>query len=187
MARPLSITVVTPSLPTRAAMLAEACASVAGQTLTPSEHLIGVDYGRRGSAYMRNQLVAASRHGDWIAFLDDDDILWPGHLARLAKGAEAGADIVYSQCDGYSVVMPFDADRLREMNFIPVTVLMRRALFRELNGFMPSSSVPHGHEDHDLWIRALDLGARFAYVPEPTWLYRLHAGSKTHVGELQAA
>lgn len=185
---PLDITVVTPSLPTRADKLAEACASVATQTLLPREHLIAVDYDRRGSAYMRNQLVAASRHGEWIAFLDDDDLFWPHHLKRLAREAEAGADIVYSQADGYAVARPFDADALRRgENMIPATVLMRRKLFRELNGFMPSHVVPNGWEDADLWRRALAAGAKFAYVPEPTWIYRLFPTSKTIVGEALAA
>lgn len=185
----MDIAVVTPSLPTRATMLGEAVASVAAQTLRPSEHLIAVDYDRRGSAYMRNQLVAATRHGDWIAFLDDDDLMWPHHLARLAAEAEAGADIVYSACDGpmNAVIKPFDADALAVGNYIPATVLIRRKLFRDLGGFKPSSAVPHGWEDWALWKDALAAGARFAYVPEPTWLYRLHAGSKTHVGEALAA
>ena len=182
----LSISVITPSLPTRSKMLGEACESVAVQTLQPAEHLIGVDYGRRGSAYMRNHLVASSRHGDWIAFLDDDDILWPHHLARLAQEAEAGADIVYSQSEGYSVAKPFDAAALRVGNFIPATVLMRCSLFRHLNGFMPSTAVEHGFEDWDLWKRALTARAKFAFIPEPTWLYRLHDGSKTFLGERAA-
>lgn len=185
---PLDIVVVTPSLPTRATMLGEAVASVAKQTLQPREHLIAVDYDRRGSAYMRNQLVAASRHGDWVAFLDDDDIMWPHHLGRLAQEAEAGADIVYSQADGHAVAGPFDADALRAgRNMIPATVLMRRDLFREVGGFKPSEVCLHGWEDRQLWVDCLDAGARFAFVPEPTWLYRLLATSKTFVGEALAA
>jgi hypothetical protein len=137
---------------------------------------------------MRNHLVASSRHGDWIAFLDDDDILWPHHLERLAKEAEAGADIVYSQADGYPVARPFDAAAIRRgENMIPVTVLMRCSLFRYLNGFLPSVSVPHGWEDLDLWQRALAAGAKFVFVDEPTWLYRLLPTSKTLVGEAAAA
>ena len=183
----LAIAVITPSLPSRAEMLGEACESVARQTLQPREHLIGVDWGRRGSAYMRNQLVAASRHSDWIAFLDDDDLMWPHHLERLAEETLAGADIVYSNCDGPAVVRAFDPEALGIGNFIPATVLMRRSLFRSLNGFMPSSAVAQGWEDWDLWKRALAAGARFAYVPQKTWVYRMHAGSKTNVGEALAA
>lgn len=169
-------------------MLGENVASVAKQTLKPREHLIAVDYDRRGSAYMRNQLVAASRHGDWIAFLDDDDIMWPNHLERLAEEAEAGADIVYSQADGYPVARPFDADELRAGgNMIPATVLMRRDLFREVGGFKPSEVCLNGWEDRQLWADALDAGAKFAFVPEPTWIYRLLPTSKTHVGEALAA
>lgn len=170
----MTITVVTPSLPTRAHLLAEAILSVNAQTLPPVEHLIGVDHGREGSAALRNRLAAAAR-GEWVAFLDDDDVLHPHHLETLAVAADA--DVVYSRPDGYDPVQPFDPDRLRAGNFIPVTVLARRELFLEAGGF--DEAAPHGWEDWGAWLRMLDHGARFRFVDEVTWTYRLHPGSKT--------
>ena len=181
----MRIAVITASLPTRGTPhLMLACASVTAQTLQPSQHLIGVDYAREGSAAARNRLAFAA-DAEWLAFLDDDDILYPNHLQVLAA---LGGDIAYTGCDvsgreRWNPYRPFDADALRVGNYIPATVLMRRSFFLRLGGFRPSSEVAHGWEDWDLWLRALDSGAQFRSSGERTWQYRFHEGCKTYRGE----
>lgn len=168
-------------------MLAEACASVSTQARQPHQHLIGIDYAREGSAAVRNRLAFAA-DAEWLAFLDDDDILYPIHLQELAELALGGADIAYTGCDvsgrtGWNPYRPFDPDMLRAGNYIPATVLMRRSLFLRLDGFRPSCEVEHGWEDWDLWLRALDSGANFGSLSRRTWQYRFHKGCKTYLGE----
>lgn len=186
----MRIAVITPSLPTRGAMLAEAVESVRAQTLQPVAHLVGVDYERVGSAAMRNALVRAT-DAEWIAPLDDDDVLYPRHLEDLAGAAE-NADIIYSYCDvtgrpGWTPNSPFDEDRLRRENYIPVTTLIRRSLLVRLGGWRNSADCVNGWEDADLWRRSLDMGARFVCVPEVTWCYRFSAVNKSALGERAAA
>lgn len=171
-------------------MLAECVQSVAAQTLRPQAHLIGVDHARHGSSVIRNELAGAAWDSDYLAFLDDDDLLYPQHLELLAdKAEETEADLVYSYCDvqgrdGWTPNRPFDADQLRVGNYIPVTVLVRAAAFRNAGEFPLEAE--HGWEDWELWKRMLDQGCRFACVETATWLYRLHPGSKTYRGEKQA-
>ena len=184
------ITVITAALPTRATMLSECIASIAAQALAPTIHLIGVDSGRRGSSAVRNDLLAAVRT-PWVAVLDDDDVALPEHLLLLRAAADA-ADIAYSLPrvegrDGWQPVGPFDAERLRRESYIPATALIRTDLLLRLGGWRDAAASPRGWEDWDLWLRALDAGARFAYVPEVTWRYRFHGGNKTHKGEKGAA
>lgn len=62
----MSVTVITPSLPSRANLLAESCRSVAAQERPPDAHLIGIDHRREGSAANRNRLVRAATT-DWLA------------------------------------------------------------------------------------------------------------------------
>lgn len=182
------ISVITASIPPRQAMLAECMAAVAAQTLPPLEHLVGIDFARWGSSPTRNALVAGAR-GDWIAVIDDDDLMYPEHLAKLSAITEA--DVVYSFCDvtgkAWNPNGAFDEHRLRGMNYIPITSLIRTDLLRSLGGWRDSSACQGGLEDWDLWIRALDAGARFACVEEVTWLYRFHGGNKSVRGEAEAA
>ena len=165
-------------------MLAEAIQSVAAQTTPPHRHLIEVDHRREGSSVLRNRMADNVWECDWLAFLDDDDLLYPEHLELLADAAKH-AEIVYSFCDvegreGWNPSRPFDLAALRESNFIPVTVLVERRAFQAAGGFPLQAE--HGWEDWALWLRLLDIGCRFACVETPTWLYRLHAGSKTYAG-----
>jgi glycosyltransferase involved in cell wall biosynthesis len=186
-----SISVITAAIPARIDKLAEACASVRAQRHPAFEHLIRVDYDRQGSAATRN-VLAYSATGEYVAPLDDDDVLLPNHLSLLAAGAEdSGADIVYSFCQvegrPWSPNSTFDPDRLRRENYIPVTALIRASLLRRLGGWRNSAECANGFEDHDLWLRALDSGARFFCVPDVTWVYRFHDGNKTLLGERAAA
>ena len=178
----MTVTVVTASLPERTARLAEACASVAAQTVPPVAHLVGIDHARNGPERIRNALVAAAG-SEWVAFLDDDDVLYPHHVERLLA-ASADIDVVYPYCDvagrgGWSPNQGFDASALRQYNFIPVTALVRRSSFLAVGGF---SEQTHPVEDWHLWRRMLDDGARFRCVPERTWLYRFGADNATLIG-----
>lgn len=180
------ITVITASLPTRIGMLGECIASVTAQTLQPISHLVGIDHGRDGSSAMRNRLLSAVQT-EWVAVLDDDDVALPDHL-RLLLGATSDADVVYSLPtvegrDGWQPVGPFDAERLRRESYIPATALVRTSMAQGIGGWRHSREVKNGWEDWDLWLRLLDAGGRFAYVPEVTWRYRFHGGNKTNRGE----
>lgn len=172
----MSVTVVTASLPERAPRLAEACASVASQTAQPAAHLIGIDFARRGPEAVRNALVAGAAT-EWVAFLDDDDLLYPHHLETVLAAAE-GADVVYSFCDvegrDWTPNHAFDAAALRLYNFIPVTTLVRRSAFLAAGGFPEGR---HPVEDWHLWRHMLDLGAEFRRVPRVTWRYRFHGAN----------
>ena len=197
----LGIAVLTPSLPDRGEMLVEAAESVRMQTARPSVHAIGVDYEDIGIGRMLNRL-AAGVEAEWLARLDDDDLFKPNHLEVLASGVGA-ADVVYSWCDvvgrsangvtppvpavlgpaGWMPNQDFDADLLRERNYIPATALIRRSLWQELGGWLESGWGLDDDrrnaraEDWDFWLRALDAGARFSCIPEVTWTYRYHGAN----------
>jgi hypothetical protein len=189
-------------MPERADMLAEAVASVRAQTLAPAIHLVGIDHARRGIGRTLNAL-ARGTDADWLARLDDDDLFDPNHLEVLASATDRG-DIIYTWCRvearavgrdmpsppsvlgpaGWVPNQPFDADMLRERNYIPATTLIRRSLWETLGGWrLPGFGVadlppdPHSTEDWEFWLRALDAGATFECIPQVTWTYRYHGGN----------
>lgn len=187
----MKVSAITAAIPSRLDRLAEAAESVRAQTVPVDEHLIGIDYARRGTARVVTQLALAARN-EWVATLEDDDLWLPNHVAVLRQGVwehEDHVDILYPYCrvEGrdWSPNAPFDPERLKRENYIPATALIRRSLIADLGGWR--EGVQHGWEDWDFWLRALAAGARFACVPVVTWIYRFHGGNKTMLGEKAAA
>lgn len=173
------MTVITPTLPERAHLLEECCASV-GASLAPVQHVIGIDVDREGPARTRNRL-AQDVDTPWLAFVDDDDLVDPRHFSVLL-GASTGADVVYPWCrvEGRDLRLNhhFDPVALMHGNYIPVTAMIRTSLFRELGGFPEDARF----EDWELWKNALRAGARFRCVPEVTWTYRFLGANRTDLG-----
>jgi glycosyltransferase involved in cell wall biosynthesis len=204
-----NVTVIIPTITGRDHLLGRALLSAWQQTRPPHEIIIVHDLDRCGAAAARNYGTALVTT-EWIAWLDDDDLLYPEHLAVLQRGAQwSGADLVYSyakfaggsdplacpDATGSMIVRPFDvpwnphAERhLREVgNFIPVTYLVRTGLTRAVGG-MPeafSDEWPRDCEDHGFLVRLLDAGARFFHVSAVTWVYHFH-GANTGGRGLQA-
>lgn len=169
------LTVITPTVPGNEQLLGECKRSVEAVGLP---HLIGVDEHRQGPSAERNRLAAVA-NTEWLLFLDDDDLLL-SHYLEVVEPHLAEADVVYTKWYLTGAIDPqpldgFDPDLLRERNFIPVTAAVRTALFRQVGGFNPAAKL----EDHDLWVRLLNAGARFVYIPVVCWRYRRRPGSRT--------
>lgn len=179
------VSVLTPSLPTRAAMLAEAKASVLAQTWPDVEHLIGVDDHAEGAGTVLNRLLSLA-DGDWCMVLDDDDLLDPSHIARAMEHT-GRADVIYAlpRVTGGTFGnyhRPFDPDLLRSgYNCVSHTALMRTEMVRAVCGWPNVRGF-----DLAMFQQLLDAGARFMQVPAETWTYRLH-GSNWSRGTLTEA
>jgi LmbE family N-acetylglucosaminyl deacetylase len=136
--------------------------------------------------------------GEWIAFLDDDDVAEPEHLATLAGlSSAAGTRVVYTDAavavfeldpdSGWREVvrkLPYSRDFNPELllfdNYIPFnTLLIERALFDEIGEF--DTSLPF-FEDWDMLIR-LAAVAPFHHVPQVTAVYRHFRGGTHILGE----
>lgn len=166
------VSVLTPTIPERADMLAECCASVSAQTYNMFEHLIGVDEDHDGCATSMNKL-AAEAGGAWLLPLADDDLLLPGCIQTLLDNA-AGGDIIYAP-----PLVTGNEDRwwfFQAPPAIPSCALIRTDTWREIGGY--DETLLH-EEDRDMWVKALAAGKRFVRVDEPCWVYRQHAGNKS--------
>lgn len=175
------ITVITPSLPSRSSMLAEAMESVAAQTVGDVCHLIQVDPYGVGPAVIRNALLYCA-DSEWVAFLDDDDVLDPDHLETLTSADLDNLDVVIPHCrfSGEQIPAkfcnrPYDREALRRHGIFPIAVLARRLAILDAGGFSNER-----YEDWALWNRMADNGCRFEVIPRVTWTYRLGHGNRTH-------
>lgn len=90
------VTVCIPTVEGRERELERAVRSAQDQTWSAARILIQRDLDREGAAAARNQLIART-DTEWIAWLDDDDWLMPGHLAALGRAVQAdpSLDLVY--------------------------------------------------------------------------------------------
>jgi len=191
----------------REALLAEALMSLAAGSYRRAEVVLVNDGGRppsvpadfplpvvrvdlpegRGRAAAAQAGVEAAT-GDLVAFLDDDDLAAPEHLATLAGLASAaGVRVAYTDAavalyeidpagGGWTCrerrlpySRDFDPDVLLLDNYIPFnTLAIERRLFAEVGPF--DLSLPF-FEDWDLLIRLAAL-APFHHLPRVTCEYR---------------
>ena len=189
--------------------------SVADQTLCPGEILIYEDgcfddlaktvteFARSAPCPVRllscplNGGVSRARNillrdaaGEFIAFLDADDIWAPDHLAHAAEAFAAGADVAFcgvtfidensrpfgGRAEPSAAQLADIAPSMFRYNFVQCTstLSLRRAWIANVGDF--DVNLSHG-EDLDLWLRLLAAGAQWRYTGQCSCAYRKHASS----------
>jgi glycosyltransferase involved in cell wall biosynthesis len=152
---------------------------------------ISVIYRKRNSGcdvVPKNQGIMAAK-GEYIAFLDDDNIYRPDHLAvlRQAMKEDERLDLVYGDrwiVDETGTVKPqlgmtsdFDPPTLMKRNFIDTSdVLVKRQALIDVGGF---DETVKKYVDWNVYVRMLKTGKRFKHVPVVITDYHLHPGMKS--------
>ena len=188
-------------------MLGQAIDSVLAQTYTDYE-LIVVDDGsqdrtreiiasygdrilplhqeHRGQSEARNLALRFAR-GEYVAFIDSDDIWKPCRLERQVPVLDADREVglVFANGDlvtkGKEVVWTFFTyygrpasgrvfPALLRRNFIPTSSVLTRA--RCFEQFGPFPEVPYT-EDYAKWLQ-IASAYRVKYIEEPLFVYRVH-------------
>lgn len=199
--------------------LAEAINSVLAQTYQNFEIIVVDDgstdqtakllqsYGNRIRAiHQQNQGVALARNhgiqqaqGEWIAFLDADDIFLPNKLAAQIALADEFPDLgiihsgwhrVDAQGNWLLTVEPWRQvpeltleSWLRWKPVLPSAMLFRHCWLKQAEGFDPRFPPA---EDTDLVLRLALMGCRAKWLPQVTVNYRQHGSSAMHKGLPQA-
>lgn len=179
------VSVVVPTH-NRPEMLAEALASVRAQTFTDYEIIVvsngegarqrlsydvAQTYQARHYAWPEGNVSAARNFGiavakgEWIAFLDDDDLWLPSKLELQIEAAERiGVDMITCDCiemfsDGREKIrqdrVPKGWSYVRALSWqrwgtLPSMVMVRRSVLDEVRGFDSDLGMA---EDMDLWRR----------------------------------
>lgn len=141
----------------------------------------------RGQGGARNRGIASAR-GEFVCFLDDDDLWEPEYLATAISVFERqpDTDALYTGFRliddedrmlpqiGSHVVAPHQMyDALVHGGwFPPLVVTVRKACLDQVG---PLDESLRGHDDWDLWLR-IAQGHVFRGIPEALARYRVHAG-----------
>lgn len=137
-----------------------------------------------GLANARNTGITLSK-GDFLLFLDSDNLLTNGYLTKgvevMQKHPEI--DVVYGVSEkfgdetGKLDTKPYNLQTLMSYNYIDACCLVRKSLINEIGGFDENLKVP-GLADWELWLRASFHGKAFYYLDDVVvQKYRVRADS----------
>lgn len=208
------VSIITRTYRGRGALLRQAMQSVFNQTYPNIELLVVEDGGDtqqmlveslRAPAHCQVHFIACEKlgrsgagntalavaRGEYVMFLDDDDLLFADHVETLLTVLRNDSDLAAAYALAFEVLTNMKEDLsgytetafhtpdifcqawnyevMLDHNFIPIqAIIFKRALYLERGGFDVTLDQL---EDWNLWIR-YGYGNRFAYVPKTTSLFR---------------
>lgn len=122
--------------------------------------------------------------GQWIGFLDHDDMLEPDALYHNVKWLQehSDVDLIYSDEDklteeGFDspIFKPdWSPDFFCSCNYLCHFTLIRGSLLKQLEGFRPKFD---GAQDYDLFFRVVERTQRIHHIPRVLYHWRRSASS----------
>jgi glycosyltransferase involved in cell wall biosynthesis len=149
-----------------------------------------------GGPKTRNRCIAEAR-GDFIVWLDSDDVILPGTLARYTAelGLHPDVDVLYGDLqianeklvsEGLWVYRNYHgwresllSDTMLENRIPNVCTLVRKSCYTKVGDY--NDAFPRAH-DYEFWTRLVPVGI-FKRVNAPVGIYRRHDQSLSKVSK----
>ncbi len=149
---------------------------------------------KNGYPARARNVAARIARGDWLLFLDDDNVAKPHMLRFFARAAQAcGTGFISTSFDVFEGLEKPSPQKITE-RFFPLgdmvaysvihntlgdtTSLISRASFERMNGFREDYGL--GHEDFELFLRMVLSGEAVGVIPDSLFWYR-RASAKSSV------
>jgi glycosyltransferase involved in cell wall biosynthesis len=198
------ISVITPVFDTPVQRLEEAIESVLAQAYENWE-LVLIDDGSSDADLLRALPVLAARdrriilkslgqhggisaasnqglalaHGEWVTFLDHDDVIEPDALFQIVKlfQTHPDADLIYSDEDklgedGFEAPLfkpDWSPDFFLSYNYIGHLTAVRRDIVQKAGGFRSQFD---SAQDYDLFFRVIEQTSRVHHIPRVLYHWR---------------
>lgn len=175
------ITIITPTIKGRERMLEECKASVKTQTKRVKHEVI-LDDNKIGASKIRNQAVKNAKT-EWVLFLDDDDMLKPTHIEKIAPYLKdydvivTWPEYIGTPIQPQWLYQQFDPSILDKWCPWGQCAAVRRNIYLKVGG-QPEKGVVF--EDWALWKHLYKAGAKFKVIPEILWIHRWHPDQRTY-------
>ena len=136
----------------------------------------------KGLASARNTGIMNAK-GNYILFLDSDDILMEGAILKIQQTIKAtNADIIapsfkcFGKAQDTIILMSNPTiEDFKIANRIGYCQAIKREALLEVGGYNPK--MVWGAEDYDLTFNLLKIGKKLVTIPEVLWLYRIKENS----------
>ncbi|WP_178984742.1 glycosyltransferase family 2 protein [Winogradskyella helgolandensis] len=125
--------------------------------------------------------------GNYILPLDSDNKIKPLYLNKAVSFFEKHAeiDVIYGDAEyfgekqGVWKVGNYIFEKLLISNYIDACALYKKSIWTKAEGY--DEQMPYqGNEDWDFWLRSSVNGAKFFYLEEPCFDYRVSSSSMIH-------
>lgn len=160
-------------------------AAAAHRYATQDKRIIVVDMATNEGIVGNTNCGIQKASGDFVAFMDHDDMLEPNILYEYARAIQAEPTCDFLYCDEDLFDNPghyfdplfkpdFNIDLLRTHNYITHMYAIRTSLLRSLE--LPSKEM-EGAQDYDLTFKATEKARRIIHIPHVLYHWRAHEKS----------
>lgn len=142
---------------------------------------------RNGGIAKTTNLGIRKAKGDYIAFMDHDDLLEPEAVFRMLDAARTGVELIYSdeiitaenidQIEHFVARSAFSHDYYLSHPYFVHMVAVRRDVALACEGYDETMSIS---ADVDFILRVIERSERVAHVPAMLYRWRTHATSAGH-------